>query len=216
MNIVFDLGAVLLHWRPADLVRAQFPERARDSEHAHALARAVFSHSDWHAFDQGLLSMGEVVQRTAHRLDLPVNRLHALVAQIGDLLTPIPETLALLTQLHAMRQAGDVINGQALRLYFLSNMPADYARVLEGREHWLGWFDGGIYSGDVQLVKPDPAIFEMLARRHGLAAGQTVFIDDLLTNVEAARALGWTGVHFQNAAQLATDLARLGLDNAAS
>lgn len=211
MNIVFDLGAVLLQWQPAHLMRAQFPERALNDEQAHALARTVFSHADWHAFDQGLLSMDEVVQRTVLRLGLPADRLHALVAHIGDRLLPIHETLAVLTQLHAMRQSDVAIKGKALRLYYLSNMPADYARVLERREHWLGWFDGGVYSGDAKLIKPDPAIFQLLAQRYGLVARHTVFIDDLLTNVEAARALGWTGVHFQNAAQLAEDLVGLGI-----
>ena len=85
--------------------------------------------------------------------------------------------------------------GEDLRLYFLSNMPAPHARALEARYPFMRWFDGGIFSGDVQLLKPQPEIYQLLAERHALAPGRTVFIDDTLVNVEAARSLGWHAIH---------------------
>ncbi|HRA63620.1 MAG TPA: HAD-IA family hydrolase, partial [Burkholderiaceae bacterium] len=97
-------------------------------------------------------------------------------------------------------RAGDV------RLYFLSNMPAPFARTLERRHDFLSWFDGGIFSADVRLIKPDPAIYALLETRYLLDPARTVFIDDLAANVSAAQARGWRGVHFQSAAQAAPHL----------
>ena len=91
-------------------------------------------------------------------------------------------------------------------MYFLSNMPMPYARVLEQRHAFLKNFDGGIFSGDVKLIKPDPAIYELLESRYLLDPGHTLFIDDLKSNVEAAKKRGWHGIHFESTAQMESDL----------
>ena len=203
MNIVFDFGAVLFTWRPADLLRQHLPDHANTPERAQALASAVFHHADWLDFDRGVVELEQVIERTSARLQLPRSGLDALLGVIGERLTPMTDTVALLQGLVERRDThGDV------RLFFLSNMPEPYSRVLEQRHEFLQWFDGGVFSGDVQLIKPDPAIFELLAQRHDLEPQRTVFIDDLRSNVQAARELGWHGIHFESAQQLADDLAR--------
>ena len=200
-NIVFDFGAVLFTWRPHVLVQAHFPAHATTLAAADRLAADIFNHDDWQSFDGGLLELPAVSERTARRLDLPHETLHALMTRIPEHLTPIAETLTVLSQLNERRdRAGDI------RLYFLSNMPQPYARALEQRHSFLRWFDGGIFSGDAQLIKPQPEIFELLQSRYSLDPARTVFIDDLLTNVQAARTHGWRGIHFESAAQLEEDL----------
>ena len=190
MNIVFDLGAVLVGWEPARLLQAHFPERTPTPEAAGALARAFFQHEDWLNFDCGIRSVEEVVARTSARLALPADRVHDLVAPLGERLEPIRESVELLTGLKARRdERGDV------RLYYLSNMPVPYARALQRRMAFFAHFDGGIFSGDVKLIKPHSEIYELLAWRHGLDPAQTLFIDDTAANVEAARALGWRVIH---------------------
>lgn len=207
MNIVFDFGAVLFTWKPAELLAQTFPERVPTEQDARALAHAVFAHADWHAFDAGTLEMEEVIARIVRRLQLPMPGVRQLVESIGDRLAPIEDTLGLLGQLHARRQAGQGVQG----LYYLSNMPRPYARELEALHPFLQWFDGGIFSGDVHHIKPDPAIYQMLQQRHGLEPGRTLFIDDLHANVRAAHALGWQAVQFHSAAQLAGELRALQL-----
>lgn len=207
VNIVFDFGAVLFTWQPGTLLMQTFPQRVRTSDEAAQLAHQVFGHADWHDFDRGLLETDAVVARTAQRLDLPQQDLAALVQGIGERLTVMSESLAVLTQLHQRRLAGDGVSG----LYFLSNMPVLYARYLEQHHPFLQWFDGGIFSGDVLQIKPDPAIYQLLQSRYGLVPASTVFIDDLKHNITTAQSLGWHGIHFTSAQQLQTDLAQLGL-----
>ena len=201
-NIVFDFGAVLFTWRPDLLVQEVFPSEAATPAAARQLASAIFHHADWLAFDGGMLELATVVERTAQRLQLAQASLSGLVHGIPEHLVPIPETLALLERLVKRReQQGDV------HLYFLSNMPAPYARVLERRHPFLAWFEGGVFSGDAKLVKPEPEIFQLLQTRYGLDPAKTLFIDDLHANVEAARTSGWQAIHFGSAAQVEADLA---------
>lgn len=201
MNLVFDFGAVLFTWKPRELVAANFPQQAGDEQAAAALAHAIFGHPDWHSFDRGTLGMDLVVTRTAERLALDPVALGALVESISDHLAPIDATRDLLAQLHNMRS-----HQPSLRLYYLSNMPVPYARALEQRHTFLQWFDGGIFSGDVLHIKPDPAIYQLLQDRYALEPAQTLFIDDLQANVNAATALGWHGILFESPQQLESRL----------
>ena len=207
MNVVFDLGAVLLSWQPARLLQHYFPDRVADDCAGAVLAQLVFGHPHWHAFDRGALTLPEVVTLTAVRLNLPAEPLTALVQGIGAALTPLHDSVVLVQELHARRQDGHGLQG----LYYLSNMPKPYARYLQQQHDFFNCFDGGIFSADVGHIKPESAIYEMLQQRHALAPGRTLFIDDLATNVQAAQALGWQGVVFTSAEQLRAELVARGL-----
>lgn len=202
MNIVFDLGAVLLTWEPVALAQSLLAPHAPTAEAAHTLARQMFHHEDWLGFDRGTHSLDDAIGRMALRLALPADRLSQVLAPIGERLEPIGVTLDLLASLRTRRDAGE-----KLRLYYLSNMPVPYARVLEHRHAFFPWFDGGIFSGDVQMIKPQPEIYALLAERHGLQPEETVFIDDSLPNVLAARTFGWHAIHCERPAALPAQLA---------
>lgn len=203
-NYVFDFGGVVFEWNPAAMVRAYFCDDWQGFESPEALGRAIFSHGDWLAFDRGERTLPEVVEQTARRLEIPQPRMHALLAPIGEQLQPIASTVALLQTLRERREAGE-----GVRLLFLSNMPAPFARTLEQRHAFIQWFDGGIFSADVLLLKPQAEIYQLLEGRYGLQAGTTLFIDDHRPNVQAAARLGWQTLHLTNPAELATHLAHL-------
>ncbi|MHB8948628.1 MAG: HAD-IA family hydrolase [Rhodoferax sp.] len=207
MNIVFDFGAVLFTWCPAELLRRYFPERAASEALAAEMAQVMFAHDDWHQFDRGALSMGAVVTRTAARLGLEIGTLTDLVESIPDHLVPMPATVALLAQLRSLREQQD----DAPRLYFLSNMPLPYARALVQHHDFLQCFDGGIFSSDVALIKPEAEIYALLERRYTLVPARTIFIDDNAANVQAAQARGWQGIQFASAPQVMAQLLRHGL-----
>jgi putative hydrolase of the HAD superfamily len=201
LNIVFDFGAVLFTWQPRVLVREVFPLHASTDAQAIALAHDVFNHADWRAFDGGLISQTEVVQRTHTRTGLDAQALHNLVNGIARNLQPIGTSIALLTELRTRRDAGE-----SIKLYFLSNMPEPYARVLEQRHSFIDWFDDGIFSGDIKLTKPDPAIYALASQQFGAVGASTIFVDDMQANVEASRKHGWRGVHLPDPAALRTKL----------
>ncbi len=211
MNVVFDFGAVLFTWRPIDLVTECFPDRAPTPALAGHLAHEVFGHPDWQAFDRGTTTMEEVIERTVVRLGLDRQALTQLVGEIGERLVPMPDSIALLTRLHVLRAQQQASGGEPLNLYFLSNMPVPYARTLERLHSFLKAFDGGIFSGDVLLIKPEAAIYQLLQNCYALEPAKTIFIDDLLGNIEAAQAQGWHGIHFKSAPQVTQALQAAGL-----
>ena len=63
----------------------------------------------------------------------------------------------------------------------------------------------------MRLAKPDPEIYRLAIARNRLQPDRTLFIDDSLRNIEAAREVGLHAVHFQGAEGLLAHLERLKL-----
>ncbi|MBL8577465.1 MAG: HAD family phosphatase [Mesorhizobium sp.] len=70
---------------------------------------------------------------------------------------------------------------------------------------------GVTVSGEVGLIKPDRAIYDLHADTFGLTPPATLFIDDSPKNAKAAEDAGWLAVLFTGAGPLEADLRRLGL-----
>ena len=82
-------------------------------------------------------------------------------------------------------------------VYYLSNIPEDVLDFLTERD-LKGLFDGGVASCDVHINKPDPRIYKALLDKYQLKAGESVFIDDRLENVQAAFRLGFAGIQMKD------------------
>ena len=59
------------------------------------------------------------------------------------------------------------------------------------------------------MIKPDPAIYQLLMSRYDLKPWESVFLDDTPVNVQAARELGMQGIVFQNLEQARNELEKL-------
>jgi putative hydrolase of the HAD superfamily len=80
------------------------------------------------------------------------------------------------------------------RTAILSNS-ADGARREEQRRYGFSELvDVLVYSHEVGVAKPDPAIYRLTEERLGLTGAELVLVDDIQANVDAAVALGWAGV----------------------
>jgi HAD superfamily hydrolase (TIGR01509 family) len=142
----------------------------------------------------------QIVARTGARGTLPEESL--FLREYGKRWTVHQPVLDLVPQLKA---AG-------LRTAILSNTIA--AHVSHNREKGLyDPFDVHVFSNEVGVSKPDPAIF-----RHTLALldltkrpEAAFFVDDLQENVDAANALGLHGILFTRPEQLREDVRRLGV-----
>jgi putative hydrolase of the HAD superfamily len=200
LNIVFDFGAVLVQWRPLEVVRQHFPQHAATPEAAAQLSRDVFGHPDWLAFDAGRISSEVIAQLNSSRLQMDLQRMRHMVDAIEDHITPIDSSVQVLESLHAQRSE------TGCKLFFLSNMPAPYARGLE-RHAFMRCFDGGIFSGDHGLVKPQPEIYQKLQAMYGLQGQPILFIDDHAANIAEAQRQGWQTIHLTQPSALAGLLA---------
>lgn len=79
-------------------------------------------------------------------------------------------------------------------LGILSNS-SDGARREESRRHGIpDAVDVVVYSHEVGLAKPDPAVYALATQRLGVAPDEIVFLDDSVSAVSGARQAGWHAV----------------------
>lgn len=76
----------------------------------------------------------------------------------------------------------------------ISNTNAAHVAWLDEHIPELRHFDLVMMSNEVGMLKPTPAIFRLALELLDVAPADAIFIDDLLVNVEAARALDMAGV----------------------
>ncbi|MGH9734965.1 MAG: HAD family hydrolase, partial [Candidatus Acidiferrales bacterium] len=89
----------------------------------------------------------------------------------------------------------------------LSNMQHEMIAHVRAKFGWLNGFDHQIFSSEVRLVKPDPALYRVCLAKLGTEPRETIFIDDREQNVAAARALGIHAIRFRSVPDLRRDLA---------
>ncbi len=90
------------------------------------------------------------------------------------------------------------------RLFLLSNTNAIHLAAFQkiyreafNNGSFSDLFEKLYYSHEVRLRKPDKEIYEYVLKDSGLNPAETVFIDDALVNVEAARESGMQAIHIQ-------------------
>jgi len=74
------------------------------------------------------------------------------------------------------------------------------------RAEWMELFDVIVVSGEVGLQKPDPAIYELTAKRLGLPPAACVFVDDLAANARSAAGAGMVAIQHRSYAETALEL----------
>jgi len=96
-----------------------------------------------------------------------------------------------------------------LKTGILSNSADGARREEERRYRFTDLVDDVVYSHEVGLAKPDPAIFELACRRLGVRPREVVFVDDLPNNIEAAARCGLQAVLHERTADTIATMARL-------
>jgi putative hydrolase of the HAD superfamily len=91
----------------------------------------------------------------------------------------------------------------------LANAHLRFVAHLKNRP-WMRLFDVCVFSAEVHLIKPDPAIFRYTLEKLGVEAPSTLFIDDRFSNISVAQSLGIAGIRFASLAQLNKQLKESG------
>jgi len=196
LNIVFDLGGVVVKWAPEDIIASVFADPTLQS----LVRREVIGHADWLALDRGTLSRQEAVLRAAKRTGLAATEVERLLRQVPRELVAIPGTVDLMYRLKARGHT----------LYCLSNMHLEFIDHLEKVYTFWEVFTGAVISCRLHLCKPEPAIYAYLLKTYQLESAQTVFIDDMQANLAAAARFGMHTINFTDPAQCESQLQSLG------
>jgi epoxide hydrolase-like predicted phosphatase len=100
------------------------------------------------------------------------------------------------------------VRTRGLKAGILSNSGPG-AREAEACSGFEAVTDDIVYSHEVGLAKPDPAVYELTASRLGVAGEEIVFLDDAEVNVEGARAAAWHAVHHVDTVRSIAELERV-------
>ena len=103
----------------------------------------------------------------------------------------------------------ECLSEAGLKTALLSNMIADMAVHARQTFRWLNKLTSQVLSCEVRLIKPDRAIYERCLEGLQVTPSEALFVDDKEINVQAARALGITSIHFQSVGQLRNELTAL-------
>ena len=93
----------------------------------------------------------------------------------------------------------------------LSNMGDSVLANIEREFAWIHDFDVLVWSYQLRMAKPDPKIYRYALKELGTLPEETLFLDDKLVNIDAARSLGIQAVQFSTVDQLRADLIASGL-----
>ena len=197
MNVIFDLGGVVVRWDPDAIIAGVFSQ----DDIRKRVGQAVFAHPDWLELDRGTLGRDEAIRRAAQRSGIAQAEIRKLLLAVPPSLVPFPETVDLLYRLKA----------RGYPLYCLSNMHFASIEHLEREHKFFEVFSGAAISCRLNLCKPEAGIYEHLLKTYALEPRNTVFIDDVDVNIAAAAKAGIRTIQFKNAAQCERELRALGV-----
>lgn len=157
------------------------------------------------AYDQGKLSGPGFWQKLARdaELGLPPGAIEELNEWDARMWTT--ENSAMVAWQLALKQRG-------LLTAILSNMCDNVHERMKREIGWLARFDVLVWSYELGVTKPDPAIYRYALERLGVQPHEALFLDDRPANVEAAGAMGMRGLVFSTVEQLRRDLLAQGFD----
>lgn len=193
-NIVFDMGGVLMTFDSRRFSRI-FTDNDDD---AALLDRALFARTEWSLLDAGVISHETMARIAAAALpERLLPNLRECIAHWPEHSEPIVPTNDLAARLS---RAG-------YGLYLLSNAST---RIDEQLDHCPAYplMAGRVVSAEERLMKPDPAIFQLLCERYDLDPATCLFVDDNLNNCRGAEVAGMQSFHFLTADAVAS-VARL-------
>lgn len=177
--VIFDLGRVLVHYDHQQTIAATAALSNAPVDTLHALLR-----TNTHATGIGDLDAEALHALICHHFDVMID-FDAFITAFGAGIGRDEEALAYALSL---QQRPDTT------VAVMSNTNAAHVLWLDEHLPELREFDLVMMSNEVGLLKPDPAIFEMALELLAVTPQQAIFIDDMVENVEAARALGIAGI----------------------
>ncbi len=97
------------------------------------------------------------------------------------------------------------------KVMYLSDNVKERVDMLDKRFGFKSWFNGGIFSHEVGVRKPNPKIYEFALQKGDAQPQEAVFIDDKPKMLEPAKIKGITGLLFENPEELEKELVEIGV-----
>ena len=195
---VFDVGNVLYGWDPDAFLVTQVADddaRLRFIEDTDLFA--------WHETLDGGRPYDEAAAELSEKFPEYAHLIAAWSDRFGETISgPVPGVHEIVGELDA----------KDLPLFAITNFSADFWPPFHAKERaFFDRFRDIVVSGEVKLLKPDPAIYFLALDRFRLRPDEALFVDDRAINVEGAKAVGMKAHLFTTAEDLRARLEAEGL-----
>jgi 2-haloacid dehalogenase len=193
-TIIFDLGGVLIDWNPEYVFLDAFNGDAQKTKWFLETICTM-------AWNENQDSGYPIAQATED-----------LVAQFPDYETYIRMYYGQWEAMIGGAIEGTVkvlehfVNHPNYKVVALTNWSSETFPIAQRRFEFLKWFENIVVSGDEKTRKPHKDFFDIAIKRWGITPNRSLFIDDNIANIKAAKALGIHAIHFTTPEQLITDL----------
>lgn len=188
MNFIFDIGNVLIDFKPKLFLHKLFENSAYEDK----INDIVFKSREWVRLDEGTITPKEACSVFCMREPEYREQITKTMEKLPEMLTRIPETTELLPKIKAAGHS----------LFYLSNYHKELSSYIQKQYSFFDLFDGGVFSCDVHLLKPSSEIYRYFLSKYGLDPHDCVFFDDVEENVRGAENAGIKGILFTDAQQI--------------
>ena len=192
-TIIFDLGAVLVDWNQRYLYRKIFKT---EEEMEWFLANVCTS--EWNEEQDAGRPFEEAVKIQTQLFPTFEKEIEAFWKRWPEMMAgQIDGTVKIFDELKKTNR---------YKFYALTNWSTETFPIALERFEFFKWFDGIVVSGEEKTRKPFPEFYHLLLNRHQINPAGSLFIDDNIKNIEAARLLGINSIHFLSSDQLRSEL----------
>ncbi len=181
-NIVFDIGNVLLNFKPREYMKLlRFDEQTID-----IIEHMIFKSNWWSEIDKGTITTKELAQ--------------ILIKENPNYKESIKKVLnENWVEIHTQKEDSidflKDLKTKGLNIYLLSNCSKEAHNFIMQYD-FTKLIDGGVYSYELNICKPEKEIYQHLIKKFNINPEESIFIDDNEVNVKTSCELGFNGVVF--------------------
>jgi len=194
-NIIFDLGNVLLNFKPEKFLLRY----TKDENYIQNFIFKVIRNKIWFNLDRGTISLEDAKEEFLKKYPEDMSFIITFFDHWMEMLTPIEENVKIL---HDLKSNG-------YNTYILSNYIEEAFEIVHKKYQFFSLFDGRIISGQEKYIKPEIEIYQKLINKYNLIPEQCVFIDDIRSFLSRARKLNMKTIWFSPDTDLRTELRNL-------
>ena len=197
-NIIFDLGNVLLKYKPKEVL-LRFTQ---DTQIIDSFVKEVNGSKTWLELDRGTITTNEAIDYfISHHPEKKELILLYFEHWVGGL-TPIQENVDLLKELHE----------KGYKTFILSNFMQEPYEIVKNKYDFFSLVDGIVISYEVRALKPEKKIYQTLLSRFNLVPEYSVFIDDHQNILDAADKFGINTILYHPEVNLREELRKLNVN----
>ncbi|MGJ8594044.1 MAG: HAD family hydrolase [Aquaticitalea sp.] len=184
--IIFDPGGVLIDWNPEYVYLDVFKG---DREKMTWFFDTICT-NDWNENQDAGFPLAKATEERVSLFPEHEELIRMFYGRWEEMLgEAIDETVAILKKL---------IESKTYKVVALTNWSHETFPIALEKFEFLHWFEGIIVSGEEKTRKPFNDIYELTLNRFQIKAENSIFIDDNLRNIEAAKSMGINGIHFKS------------------